>query len=101
VAAVNESVDGLGPAKSDTAALALAGGGMLTLLFGVIVKSRLLRLVGLLSALAGGGLYARAKFAERGEKIDAAETTIRSTLDDLDPIARAQVMKDLAESELS
>jgi hypothetical protein len=55
----------------------------------------MLRVCGLLVAAAGGGLYARAKLAERNEKIDAAETDIRSTLDHLDPIARAQILKDI------
>ena len=76
--------------------VALAGGRILALAIGWIVKSRLLRLIGLLATVAGGGLYARTKIDERSEKIDAAETTIRSTLDDLDPVARAQVLIDLA-----
>jgi hypothetical protein len=56
-------------------------------------------MAGLGAALVGGGLYAREKLVERGEKISAAETSIRSELDDLDPVARAQVLKDLAESD--
>jgi hypothetical protein len=93
---VNGFVDNLEPRDRDRAVVALAGGGILALAIGWIVKSRLLRLIGLLAAVAGGGLYARTKVDERSEKIDAAETTIRSTLDDLDPVARAQVLIDLA-----
>lgn len=95
---MNELVQNLDPRDRDRAVAALAGGGVLAIVIGLIVKSRLLRLVGLLAAVAGGGLYARTKIDERGEKIDAAETTIRSTLDDLDPVARAQVLIDLAGS---
>jgi hypothetical protein len=95
---VNERVNNFDPRDRETAAVALAGGGILAFAIGWIVKSRLLRLIGLLASLAGGGLYARTKVEERGEKIDAAETTIRSTLDDLDPVARAQVLIDLAGS---
>jgi hypothetical protein len=95
---VNELLHNLDPRNGDTAVVALAGGGILALVIGWIVKSRMLRLIGLLATVAGGGLYARTKIDERGEKIDAAETTIRSTLEDLDPVARAQVLIDLAES---
>ena len=45
-------------------------------------------------------LLARRKLTERNEKIDSAATAIRSELDDLDPVARAQVLADIAQSEL-
>ena len=95
---MNEFVHNLDPRDADPAVVALAGGGILALAIGFIVKSRMLQLVGILATVAGGGLYARSKIDERSEKIDAAETTIRSTLDDLDPVARAQVLIDLAGS---
>jgi hypothetical protein len=57
-------------------------------------------LLGLAAAVAGGGLFARVKLAERSEKIDEAESDIRSELDDLDPVARAQVLKGIVQSEL-
>ncbi|HEY7731877.1 MAG TPA: hypothetical protein VH950_13435 [Gaiellaceae bacterium] len=82
----------------ETLALKVAAGGALALVLGLIFGSRLLRLLGLVAALAGGGLYARGKLAERSEKIDAAETRIRSELDDLDPVARAQVIQGIVES---
>jgi len=56
--------------------------------------------VGLLAGGAGVALYARERLAERSAKIDAAEERVRSELDDLDPVARAQVLADLARSAL-
>jgi hypothetical protein len=81
-------------------ALAVAGGGVVAVVLGLILGSRVLRLLGLLAAVAGGGLYARERLAKRSEKIDAAETRIRSELDDLDPVARAQVLADVARSSI-
>jgi hypothetical protein len=78
--------------------LAVAAGGVLALVLGWILGSGVLRVLGLVAAVAGGGLYARGKLAARDEKIGAAETRIRSELDDLDPVARAQVLDDLAGS---
>lgn len=83
------------------AAPALALGGVAAFLLGWIRGSGLLRLLGLVAAVAGAGLYAREKLTERSEKIEAAESSIRSELEDLDPIARAQVIGGLARSELS
>jgi hypothetical protein len=85
---------------SETVALAVGAGGILALALGWILDSGLLRLLGLTAVLAGGGLYARRKVGERSEKIEEAESDIRSELDELDPIARAQVLKDIAQSEL-
>lgn len=84
----------------ETVALAVGAGGILALVLGLILGSGLLRLLGLTAALAGGGLYARTKFTERSEKIDEAESSIRAELDELDPIARAQVLKGIAQSGL-
>lgn len=95
---MNEFVHNLDPDDRKKAVVALAGGGVLAFALGWILKSRMLRLIGFLAAAAGGGLYARTRIDKRSEKIDAAETTIRSTLDDLDPVARAQVLIDLAGS---
>ena len=50
--------------------LVIAGGGAVALVLGMVVGSRVLRLLGLLGALAGGSLYARAKYSERSEKIE-------------------------------
>jgi hypothetical protein len=45
-------------------------------------------------------VYARRKLEVRRAKIDVAESHIRSELDDLDPVARAQVLADMARSGL-
>ncbi len=38
----------------------------------------------------------RARLEQREEQIESAETRIRSELEDLDPVARARVIGDLA-----
>jgi hypothetical protein len=85
----------------ETIALAISVGGVAALVIGWIIRSRLLRVVGFGSAVAGGVFYTRIKLAERNEKIEAAEDSVRSALDDLDPVARAQVLADAAKSQLS
>jgi hypothetical protein len=80
--------------------LALVAGGVLALVVGRIRHSKLWSLFGILSAVAGGGLYARARFLERSDRIDEAESRIHSELDELDPVARAQVLADIAKSQL-
>jgi hypothetical protein len=87
------------PTGDDRSAVALGGGGMLLFLVGALIGSRLLRLLGIGAFLAGGALYGRALMAERNEKIDEASEAARSALDGLDPIARAQVLEDLAHPE--
>ena len=57
---------------------------------------RLLRLLVLAAALVGVALYLRQWYAERDRKLHEAEDTVKSALDDLDPIARMQVLKDVA-----
>jgi hypothetical protein len=81
---------------AETGGLAIVAGGMLFIVLGWVMHSRVLRALGFLGAAAGSGLYARARIAERSEKIDAAESHIRSELDDLDPLAKAQVIAKLA-----
>ena len=76
--------------------MAVGAGGLLAFLLSWILHSRILRVLGLGAAVAGGALYARQKYAQRADKIEAAEGAVRSTLDDLDPVARAQVMMDIA-----
>jgi hypothetical protein len=70
-------------------------GGVLALAGGLILHSRVMCGLGLIATVAGGGLYARVKLAERHEKIEEAESDIRAELDTLDPVARAQVLKDI------
>jgi hypothetical protein len=77
-------------------ALGVAGGGVLAMLASWPLRSRLLGTLGALAALAGGGLYAQSRLAERSERIDEAEAQVHSALEGLDPVARAQVLADLA-----
>jgi hypothetical protein len=79
--------------------LAVGAGGIFALVLGWLLGSGVLRMLGLAAALVGGGLFARKKLAERGEKIEEAESAIRAELDELDPVAQAQVLKGLADSE--
>jgi len=55
------------------------------------------------SILLSGGiaLLVTALFEWRGDRIDAAEAAVRAELDSLDPIARAKVLKEVAEEEFS
>lgn len=82
-------------------ALAISAGGAAGLVIGWIFSSRLLRILGFVSAVAGAAFYARLKLAARNEKIEAAENDVRSALDGLDPVARAQVLADAAKSQLT
>ena len=84
----------------DTIALAVGAGGVIGLVVGLILDSRLLRVLGLAGMATGAALLVRGKLAERSEQIEEAKSTIRSELDDLDPVARAQVLADIAQSEL-
>jgi len=77
-------------------AMAVGAGGILAFLLSWIVHSKILRVLGVGAVLTGGAFYAREKFAERAERIDEAEGAVRSALDDLDPVARAQVLIDVA-----
>jgi hypothetical protein len=84
----------------DTIALAVGAGGVIGLVVGLILDSRLLRVLGLAGMAGGAALLVRGKLDERNEQIEDAKSTIRSELDDLDPVARAQVLADIAQSEL-
>jgi len=55
------------------------------------------------SILLSGGLALlfTALFQWRGERIDAAEAAVRAELDSLDPLARAKVLRDVAEEQLA
>ena len=96
---MSEPLSTLDTGNGQTVAVAVGAGGVLAFLLGCLLHSRLLRLFGVVAAGAGGVLYARERLAERSEKIDAAESSIRSTLDDLDPVARAQILIDLAKPD--
>jgi hypothetical protein len=89
-----------GPDRGDVPAAVLAAGGVVVFLLGAARRSMLLRAAGLLVTLGGCGLYARRKLEVRRARMDVAESHIRSELDDLDPVARAQVLADIARSGL-
>ena len=88
------------PSKERTVGLAVGAGGVLALVAGRLLGSAVLQAFGVVAAITGGGIYAHQKVVERDAKIEEAETTIHSELDDLDPVARAQVLEDLARSAL-
>lgn len=100
----NDQVTGqhgtFGPDGGDVPAAVLAAGGVVAFMFGAARRSTPLRAAGLVAALAAVGLYARRKFEVRRARMDVAESHIRSELDDLDPVARAQVLADIARSGL-
>lgn len=88
-----------GPAE-EVAGAVLALAGLVTLVAGFVRHSRLLRALGVILALAGCSVFARHRLNERADRIDAAESSIRSELDDLDPVARAQVLADMTREQL-
>jgi hypothetical protein len=88
------------PDGDDIPAAALGAGGIAVFVVGAARGSRFLRAAGLVATVAACGLYARRKREARRAKMDAAESHIRSELDDLDPVARAQVLADIARSGL-
>jgi hypothetical protein len=96
---MSEPASMLDTGNGQTVAVGVGAGGVLAFVLGWLLHSRLLRLLGLVAAGTGGVLYAREQLAERNQKIDAAESSIRSTLDDLDPVARAQILIDLAKPD--
>jgi hypothetical protein len=97
----SEQTTGGGPnLVEEVAGLVLALAGAVAFVVGLIRHSRLLRVLGILLALAGGGFFARRKLSERSERIDAAESQIRSELEDLDPVARAQILADITREQL-
>ena len=69
-------------------------------MLGLARHSTPLRVAGIVATFAACGLYARRKLKVRKAKIDVAESNIRSELDDLDPVARAHVLADIARSGL-
>ena len=88
------------PDGGDVPAAVLGAGGVVVFVLGSARRSTLLRAVGVLAAVGACALYGRRKLAVRRARIDVAESRIRSELDDLDPVARAQVLADMARSGL-
>jgi hypothetical protein len=85
-------------ARSERAALAIVSGGILGFAIGWMRHSGSLRTLGLFAVVAGSALYAREKYTVRDEKIKAAKSSVHAALDDLDPVAKAQVLADLTRS---
>ena len=86
------------PSKEGTVGLAVGAGGLAAFVAGRILGAAVLQAFGVAAAITGGGIYAHRKIVERDAKIEDAETTIQAELDDLDPVARAQVLEDIARS---
>jgi hypothetical protein len=101
VASVSEPGPALDHDHQETLALAISASGAAALVLGWIIRSRLWAILGVGSALVGSAFYARIKLVERNEKIETAEDDVRSALDGLDPVARAQVLADAAKSQLT
>jgi hypothetical protein len=76
-------------------------GGVAGAALGALARSRVFGLIGLVASLTGIAILLRGRLDQREERILSAEERIRSELDGLDPIARARVLKDLANSQLS
>jgi hypothetical protein len=87
-------------AVEEAVGLALSVAGAAAFVVGLVRHSRLLGALGILLALSGGGVFARRKFADRADRIEAAEDAVRSELADLDPVARAQVLADMTREQL-
>lgn len=84
----------------------VAGGAMMG--FGLIgtvaaVRSRRWWALGIPMLLLGGGLavIARGLLGTRRERIDSVESVVRDELDKLDPIARAQVLRDVVAEQMA
>jgi hypothetical protein len=97
-AVVSEQLHDFDPRHSEKAALAIVSGGLLALAVGWMRHSRVLRVFGIVTVASGSALYALKKYTERDEKVEAAKTTVHAALDDLDPVGKAQVLADLADS---
>lgn len=85
------------------AGAALFGTGLLAVA-GMLLANRRGRWAWVLPAIfltAGAALLTAGALQRREERIDMAEYAVRSELDRLDPIARAKVMKGIAEEQLS
>jgi len=92
--------DTFGPDRGDGPAALLGTGGVILFVLGASRGSTFLRTTGLLATLSACGLYVRRKLQRRRARMVVAESHIRSELDDLDPVARAQVLADIARSGL-
>lgn len=84
----------------------LAGGALMGLGFiGTVlaVRSRRWWALAIPMLMLGGGLavIARGVLGGRRERMDSVEATVRDELDKLDPLARAQVLRDVVAEQMS
>jgi hypothetical protein len=93
------SVDG--PDRREAvAAKAFAAGGAAVFAVGVLRRSFPLAMLGLAASGVGGATLARLKLVERSSKIREATEHVRADIEGLDPVARAQVLKDIAKDDI-
>ena len=81
-------------------AKAFAAGGVAMFAVGAFRRSFPLAIVGLAAGGVGGAALARLKLAERAAKIREATEHVRADIEGLDPVARAQVLKDIAKDDI-
>jgi hypothetical protein len=86
--------------REEAAAKAFAAGGAAMVAFGVLRRSPPLAMLGLAASGVGGAALARLKLAERASQIREATEHVRADIDGLDPVARAQVLKDIAKDDI-
>jgi hypothetical protein len=86
--------------REATAAKAFAAGGVVVFAVGVLRRSSMLAMLGLAASGVGGAALARVKLAERAAKIREATDHVRADIEGLDPVARAQVLKDIAKDDI-
>jgi len=75
-------------------------GGATVFAVGCFRRSTLIALFGLAASAIGAAALARVKLAERAEKITDATAHVRADIQGLDPVARAQVLKDIARDDI-
>jgi len=75
-------------------------GGATVFAIGCFRRSTATALFGLAASAIGAAALARVKLAERAEKISEATANVRADIQGLDPVARAQVLKDIARDDI-
>lgn len=87
----------------DAVGMSLVGAGIGTIVMGLIRGRRgvLTYVIGASFVIAGLGFLGGGAWGRRTERISAAEVSVREQLASLDPIARAQVLKDMAGEQVA
>jgi len=90
---------------ADTASALVGGGLMAAGLVGIVAAVRWRRwwALAIPMILMGGGLavIAGGTLGKRRERIESVEETVRLELDKLDPVARAQVLRDVVAEQMA